>query len=153
MYKPLNTTAAFTIEYDGIVNALYTNCGIYKAFKPTTQYKINPTNFKALWDTGATDTVVSKKVVDALKLQPTGITGMVHADGKTTVNTHSVSIFLPNDVVISAIRVLECNLPSDIDILIGMDIISKGDFAITSSNGKTKFSFQMPSTHDIEFIV
>ena len=77
MYKPLNTTAAFTIEYDDVVNALYTNCGIYKAFNPTTQYKINPTNFKALWDTGATDTVVSKKVVDAYFIYGAGFSSFL----------------------------------------------------------------------------
>jgi hypothetical protein len=37
------------------------------------------------------------------------------------------------------------------DVLIGMDIISSGDFAVTASQGKTKFSFQYPSTHDIDF--
>ena len=39
----------------------------------------------------------------------------------------------------------------DVDVLIGMDIISKGDFSITASQGKTKFSFQIPSTHDIDY--
>jgi len=34
-----------------------------------------------------------------------------------------------------------------------MDIISKGDFAITNLSNKTKFSFQTPSTNDIDFAV
>ena len=38
------------------------------------------------------------------------------------------------------------------DVLIGMDIISQGDFAITASQGETKFTFQIPSTHDIDFV-
>jgi hypothetical protein len=32
-----------------------------------------------------------------------------------------------------------------------MDIIAKGDFAITGKSGNTKFSFRMPSIADIDF--
>ena len=38
-------------------------------------------------------------------------------------------------------------------MLIGMDIISKGDFAITHPGGHTKFSFRVPSQADIDFAV
>jgi preprotein translocase subunit SecA len=41
---------------------------------------------------------------------------------------------------------------SGTDVLIGMDIISKGDFSITASQQKTKFSFQIPSTHDTDYV-
>jgi membrane protease subunit (stomatin/prohibitin family) len=33
-----------------------------------------------------------------------------------------------------------------------MDIIGLGDFSICLKDGKTKFSFQIPSTHDIDFV-
>ena len=36
-------------------------------------------------------------------------------------------------------------------MLIGMDIISRGDFAVTHPNGNTKFTFSMPSTDDIDY--
>jgi hypothetical protein len=39
------------------------------------------------------------------------------------------------------------------DVLIGMDIISMGDFAITNARGKTIFSFVIPSLNKkISFI-
>ena len=38
------------------------------------------------------------------------------------------------------------------DVLIGMDIITKGDFAITNPDGTTKFSFRIPSQADIDFV-
>ena len=37
------------------------------------------------------------------------------------------------------------------DVLIGMDIIGLGDFAITHLEGDTKFSFRIPSQADIDF--
>ena len=36
--------------------------------------------------------------------------------------------------------------------LLGMDIISLGDFSISHKDGGTTFSFQIPSTHNIDFV-
>ena len=38
------------------------------------------------------------------------------------------------------------------EVLIGMDIITVGDFVVTNRNGKTVFSFQTPSTHEYDFV-
>ena len=37
------------------------------------------------------------------------------------------------------------------DVLIGMDVINCGDFAISNLDGKTSFSFRMPSLERIDF--
>ena len=39
----------------------------------------------------------------------------------------------------------------DGDMPIGMDIISKGDFAVSNFEGKTWFAFQTPSQGHIDF--
>ena len=39
----------------------------------------------------------------------------------------------------------------DVDMLIGMDIITMCDFALTSQGSDTVFSFQIPSTCTIDF--
>jgi hypothetical protein len=39
------------------------------------------------------------------------------------------------------------------DILIGMDIITLGDFAVSNFEGVTKFSFRVPSLSHIDFVV
>jgi len=41
------------------------------------------------------------------------------------------------------IRFSVCDIPGT-DVLIGMDIIMIGDFAISNGNGKTLFSFAIP---------
>ena len=38
-----------------------------------------------------------------------------------------------------------------IDVLIGMDIINRGDFAVSNRNGATSFSFRIPSVEDFDF--
>jgi len=40
------------------------------------------------------------------------------------------------------------DFPGNAEILIGMDIISMGDFAICNTDDKTSFSFAVPSLPD-----
>lgn len=40
----------------------------------------------------------------------------------------------------------------DVDMLIGMDVISKGDFAVTNVGGITTFSFRIPSQETIDYV-
>ena len=126
MTNPNNKTNAFTVQYDEIVNALYTDCGIKKAFNPEIKDNQNFANIhkiKAVWDTGATASVISKDVVKMLELTPIGKIKMFHAFGFDTTMYYAVSIFLPNKVVLPAVKVVE-GIFKDADILIGMDIIS-----------------------------
>jgi hypothetical protein len=62
-----------------------------------------------------------------------------------------VNIGLPNRVAIPELPVTLGEL-TGADVLIGMDIIGQGDFAVTHPNGNTKFSFRMPSLADIDFV-
>jgi hypothetical protein len=57
---------------------------------------------------------------------------------------------LPNGACFRGLTVLECDLVLD-DVLIGMDIISQGDFAYSTADGNTIFSFCNPPAHPIDF--
>lgn len=57
---------------------------------------------------------------------------------------------LPNNVGIAYVEVTEGDLMGE-DVLIGMDIITRGDFAITNVGGKTTFSFRIPSVETIDY--
>ena len=74
-----------------------------------------------------------------------------YADGGSKiVQEFLVNVGLPNEVVFSSIRVTLGGF-SDADVLIGMDIISQGDFAVTNFNQRTVFSFRVPSLETIDF--
>jgi hypothetical protein len=124
----MNEIKAFTVEYQGLATALETACGICETYEPSGQTK-HPQifNFKALWDTGAMGSVISTNVVNLLGLNPIGKAKVFHANGESIVNTYFVNIILPNNVGFSQLYVTE-GILSDTDVLIGMDIISKGDF-------------------------
>jgi len=50
------------------------------------------------------------------------------------------------------IKVTRGEIHGDVDVLIGMDIISQGDLAVTNFMGKTAFSFRIPSLECIDFV-
>ena len=107
-------------------------------------------SFKALWDTGATHSSIAQKVVDACGLVAESVQPKAHhAYGVAeNVPVFLVNIRLLNNVGFSGIRVSRGQFLGA-DVLIGMDIIGSGDFAVTNRNGRTKFSFRVPSQADI----
>ena len=144
--------SAFTIKYETLVAALDTEIGISEAYDPT-QGGEHPHvyMFNAIWDTGASNSVISKKVIDTLNLQKIDDVKVQTANGLRDSEAYLINIFLPNRVAFSAIRVTDGNI-TETDVLIGMDIISRGDIAITNKSRKTVMTFQMPSSHSFDFV-
>ena len=141
---------AFTLIANKIVNKLTTDVVI----TPSNHAKINTNNLQmrtAIWDTRATNSCISKRVANELNLTPVGRTSISTANGLVEVNTYLVNIILPNRVSIQDILVTGADLGND-DVLIGMDIISLGDFSITNVHGRTIFSFRIPSIKSVDFV-
>jgi len=149
---PAPQSLAFTVEAQGRLNVLITDIEVSEAFNPSQNKQVPPTKtFKGIWDTGATDSVISSEIVKACKLAPITMVEVNHAGGSSLQNVYLVSFGLPNRVSFSAVRVTEGQLAGT-DILIGMDIIGAGDFAVTNKDGKTMFSFRIPSLEHIDFV-
>lgn len=143
---------SFTTEANGIANQLITPCGISLPFNLKDAQTSDIKQFNAIWDTGATQSVITAKVANDLNLKPTGKTIVQHADGHSTVNTYKVNLYLPNQVAFLFITVSEGKLGGDVEILVGMDIIAAGDFAVTNFGGKTVFTYRYPSQERIDFV-
>nr|ABZ06474.1 hypothetical protein ALOHA_HF4000010I05ctg1g38 [uncultured marine microorganism HF4000_010I05] len=62
-----------------------------------------------------------------------------------------VNIILPNSLGVRSVRVTKGDM-AGVDLLIGMDVIGKGDFAVTNLNEITKLSFRFPSAAHIDFV-
>jgi hypothetical protein len=98
----------------------------------------------ALWDTGATNSGITSKVVHELNLKPIRKTQVTGVNGTTICNVYLVDIILPMHVGFENVEVTEINI-TGFEVLIGMDIIMEGDFAISNANQKTLFSYCVPS--------
>ena len=148
---PSNRVNCFTFKSNGLVDDLQTPVKVAAAFDPFSDGP-HPElkEYLGIWDTGATKSVISSRVVDECGLIPIGMTKVHTASDTVLSNTYFVNFFLPNKVGIARVRVTEGNMIHD--VLIGMDIIRHGDFAVTNLGGKTTFSFRLPSVEEIDFV-
>ena len=147
--------SALTVKASGRANTIETEAEIWKAFDPadTDKDKVPPPKkYRAIWDTGATASVITRKVVEECQLEPIGMTRVHTASGEYDCNVFLVNIALPGNVMITQVRVTEGEIFGQCEVLIGMDIISHGDFAFTNKDGKSTFSFRIPSVEEIDFV-
>jgi predicted aspartyl protease len=153
---PKEQFTALTIKFNGLSNRIITAVKLTPAFDPKDHPGKSPFELvekNALWDTGATGSVLTKATVKELNLTPVGTTTINHAGGASQSNTYLVNFFLPNHVAIIGVLVSECDdVAGNFGAIIGMDIIGKGDFAITNFGGQTWMSYRYPSIRSIDYV-
>ena len=142
---------AFTVKYQGRSSTLTSDVEIFPAFangQPPTRGR----QYKALYDTGATHSSVSLKVVTELNLASMGALNVGVGGGRLPTTSHLVNIMLPNKAMFGMAQVAKIDLHGGIDVLIGMDILGVGDFTVTHYAGNTTFSYCCPSRREIDFV-
>lgn len=136
---------AFTSKYDGISNRLMNDVIV--------SYNGKSVKTKALWDTGASGTNISKQIAEELELVPTGKVRNMTAGGVTVNDTYLVNVELPNKVIVEDIKVVASEIGNQgLGVLLGMDIIATGDFSISNKNGKTVLTFRTPSQKTTDYV-
>ena len=154
--KTPEPTRAVTLRSTGGLarSLLMRDCKVCAAFDPdavAADFEPPFIAFDALWDTGATATVVTQNVVDRCGLQPMGQERVRHGGGEDICDVYYLSVELPGAFRIKNVRVTKLKV-AGADLLIGMDIITLGDFSVTNENGSTVFSFRTPSQHTVDFV-
>ena len=146
-------SVAFTINEDYRLRELISNCSVAESLGPDGESQPDPNflPFKALWDTGATNSVITERVVRDCNLVPTGKTIVRGVSGEHLADTYVASILLSDVVCFTAVTVTKGDF-SGADVLIGMDIIGLGDFAVTNKDGRTSFMFRYPSVGGLDFV-
>lgn len=146
---------ALTIKANsGRLAVLQSEVRICAAFDPATtpqdgrpQFEI----FQGVWDTGASGSVITQRVVDRCGLRPYTMKNVQGAYGPAAArDAYLVNVGLPQGVAVSDVTVVWGEM--GVDVLIGMDIITLGDFAITNEGNITTFSFRIPSLHTIDYV-
>lgn len=106
---------------------------------------------RSLWDTGASVTLISSRIAKVLGLTSIGKSGVSgYNEGVDVKDTYCVHIGLPTGDIVTNIMAMEFD-SDEYDVVIGMDVIGKGDLAVTNQNDKTTFSFRIPSVEEIDF--
>jgi hypothetical protein len=144
---PVHSSALTVKANGGILRVLVSKVNVF-ASGLSEHATIN-----AIWDTGASGSAISKNVAQHLGLIPTGMAQVNTAAGSVIQRTYTIDIGLPNNVLIQSITATEIDaLTGGCDALIGMDIITLGDFSITNHKGNTCMSFRIPSSHEIDYV-
>lgn len=136
---------AFTTRYNKHVNELRSTVALLDE-------QGNPIRtVQAVWDTGATNSVIRAALAEEMQLPVISYAEQSTANGKCTVPVYMVRLQLPNNVRF-LVTVTGSNISDSLDMLIGMDIIGRGDFTVSNPNGQTTLSFVFPSLGEVDYV-
>lgn len=147
--------AAYTKCYNAQVLDVVTECTVYPPFvmQDVATRKDLPKGFvaTAMWDTGAEVTLLHPRVVKALALERESQVLLSGIGGETVEENYVVHILLPTGNLAFGVEATATENVGEYDVIIGMDIISNGDFAFTNKDGKSQFSFRFPTEGHVDF--
>ncbi len=127
---------------------------IHRAFRPNVfcyDIKLKGNNrtipVRAMFDTGATKTAISKTIAHVLGLVPVGLGDSFAASGLHTFPKYIVCLELRADFIVPQLEVYGVDIGDNgYDVVIGMDIISQGNFSIMRESNKQTLIFQADYT-------
>ncbi len=135
-----------------IITEFYKNFGGRIITTESVMYDNTEEKISVEWDCGTTRCSISTELVDKLNLKPCGISNTLNTTESASTNVYEIVLVLHDIMEIPIIVDAVPNIHSTgIDMLIGMDVICLGDFAISNYNGETCFSFRYPSKGLIDF--
>ena len=103
----------------------------------------------ALWDTGSTESLISEKIVKMIEPILKNKSKYVTRDVVIECKTYAVSLSLSDEITFRDVLMKKADLSDkNVDIIIGMDIISRGDFEIRNYNNLVEFAFRIPQKNE-----
>ena len=108
---------SITQKYPAKAESILSSCFV---IKPATNNKLEYCEAKdVLWDTGATNTIISRNIADALGLEPIQKAMIAGIGGNVEAYTYKISLYFAKEGAwIKDLEVLACDL-EDNDIIIG----------------------------------
>ncbi len=137
--QALTTTTDFTMDtsFDGVTDRIITPVNVYDVYREKAALGV-----KALWDTGSRTSCISERLARELKLSEIGRMTVISPTGTLDKPIHRVELEFSEHLVYKDIAVTEYPLERhDCDVLIGMDIITKGRFLVETIDGNTHMEF------------
>lgn len=104
-------------------------------------------------DTGSSTTCISHELADTMGLQSLGKEPYTDVNNVTEdVDTYNVDITIDDTIHCGVLHVGSYTREKSFyDVIIGMDILSKCDFAITSASGHMVLTMEYPSKRNLDF--
>lgn len=140
---------SLTSKYNTIVNCIKTPVSIQNPITDKREESLG------IWDTGATNSCITAELAAKLNLIPVSKAFVKGVHGSQEVNVYFLRITLNNQNIILDLLATEAAELSDdhkTGMLIGMDVISKGDFCISNFENKTAMTFHVPSVETVDYV-
>lgn len=146
---------AFTAKSTGLPKRILTDVEVWPAFDPDAPPEPLPASVtvRALWDTGATGSVIASSLAQDLALPRVGKGPVRHGGGEDDRYRYLVNLGLPNRVAVPGVLVSDQPDNPDFQVILGMDVITFGDFAITNTGDRTWVTFRVPSSSRTDYVV
>jgi hypothetical protein len=137
---------ALTLKAPGIIRSILIPVVASQSKTLCDKFKRKKTeaDVLALIDTEATNTSISNKLAASLGLKVIEQCEVEAAGGIHIANIYMIDVLLRDMVEFLNIRSAEFIANDKFDIIIGMDILTKGDLAITNHDNRTVLSFRVP---------
>ena len=98
----------------------------------------------AIWDTGATSSMISAAMAKKMQLTPSGTMQIAGVHGVQNARCYYVDIVFGNGFTIPSVKVSEASDFGGFDLLIGMDIIGQGALVLDGTQDSLNVRFQFP---------
>jgi hypothetical protein len=137
-----------TIKADNILEAIFIPVAVNESKLPCllSSIEVIEPNAIALIDTGSSKSSISNELIAALGLKADSPTHAYSVSGKYPTKAYYIDILLQSGARFANVKALEFIKTKQVfDIIIGMDILTLGDLAITNYNHQTVMSFTVPS--------
>lgn len=129
-------------HFDGVVNQIETEVGLRSRFDGDgTQYH----SYDAIWDTGAMSSCLSPKIAEEIGLFPIDTILIRGVGNNATIRrpVYLVDLKVSSGMVIRGVKIIGVEIAGG-DVLIGMDVISRGNFSIFhDKQGDMNMSFTL----------
>jgi hypothetical protein len=138
----------FTLKSNGLLDRIITQVGVSQSQRFCEYQGVDMVSSEAtaLWDTGASGSCVSRELARTLGLRAVKQCQITGVGGSQESNVYIVDIRLPNQITVSNVQVTEFLDNGKFEMILGMDIITFGDFSITNFNRESVFQFSYPPT-------
>ena len=132
--------STITNRYSGIANRLITSLCVQECLDNAERFRIE----HALWDTGASGSCISERMARKMGLHPVDTGVGISSIGQQDILYYIVDVRLSDDIVFKNMKIAGFPLENhNVDFIIGMDIIAKGNLTIRNNNGKTEVKFSI----------
>jgi hypothetical protein len=143
---PTATTGAFTTTNQFVEDKLICDATVIASIDPGKPQE----QVTALWDTGAQHTVIDEDLAKRLGMSPVQVVKILTPSNIMDAKVYVLDLILSNQITITHVNAIGA-YPGACDVLIGMDVIGLGDFAVTNYLNQTSFTFRIPSKERIDF--